>query len=68
MASKVPELPDELLRLIWAKHWQREHGACQIQRAVRATIARAQGDPWDLPALIPAEDTHTHYTYYGMVD
>ena len=43
-------LPDDLLRMIWAKVWQLD--ACVIQRAVRAAIARADGHPWDLPQLV----------------
>jgi hypothetical protein len=46
-------LPDDLLRMIWAKVWQQD-AACVIQRAVRAAIARADGDPWDLPPLVDA--------------
>ena len=61
-ACKMPVLPDDLLRLIWARHWQQQvasRSACRIQRAVRAAIERAQGDPWDLPALIDVPDVDT---------
>ena len=51
VATTVPALPDDLLRMIWAKVWQLD-AACVIQRAVRAAIARADGDPWDLPQLV----------------
>ena len=50
VATTVPALPDDILRMIWAKVWQLD-AACVIQRAVRAAIARADGDPWDLRDL-----------------
>ena len=49
--TTVPALPDDLMRMIWAKIWQQD-AACIIQRAVRAAIARANGVPWDLPPLV----------------
>jgi hypothetical protein len=49
--ATVPVLPDDVLRMIWAKTWQQD-AACIIQRAVRAAIAHADGDPWDLPPLV----------------
>ena len=49
--TTVPALPDDLMRMIWAKVWQLD-AVCIIQRAVRAAIVRANGDPWDLPALV----------------
>ena len=33
--TTVPALPDDLMRMIWAKIWQQD-AACIIQRAVRA--------------------------------
>ena len=41
-------LPDDLLRAIWARHWQ-EEAACAIQIAVRAAIAREWGNVWVRP-------------------
>ena len=39
--------------LLVAKTAQVTFGAaCVVQRAVRSKIARAGGDPWDLPALV----------------
>ena len=47
----VSELPDDVLRVIWAIRW-RADAAAKIQRAVRRAIRRAGGDPWGLPDLM----------------
>ena len=51
MPAPVPALPQELWDIIHdiAK---RDTAARVLQRAVRAQIQRAKGQPWDLPALI----------------
>ena len=38
----LPTIPEDLLKLIWVKHWQ-EQAACTIQRAVREQLARHWG-------------------------
>ena len=35
---------------------RRARAACVIQRAVRVCIARAAGDPWDMPGLSDDDD------------
>jgi hypothetical protein len=47
----MPALPRDCLRMIWARVWRME-AARTIQRAVRRAIARAGGNPWDLPGLV----------------
>ena len=50
----VPDLPSDCERMIYTLMWRAEvqdRAACVIQRAIRQTIHRAQGCPWDLPAL-----------------
>ena len=54
--TTVPALPDDLLRMVWARIWQQD-AACIIQRAARSAIARAEGYPWDLPPLVDASDS-----------
>jgi hypothetical protein len=53
----VPVLPDDALRMIWGIV-RVSQAACIIQHAVRAAIARAAGDPWDLPGLSPVHVTY----------
>jgi hypothetical protein len=71
----VPVLPEDTLRMIWGNVWV-SHAACIIQHAVRAAIARAAGDPWDLPGLSPVHvtydeccaPTHTRTHHHITVD
>jgi hypothetical protein len=53
----VPVLPEDALKIIWGNVWVSQ-AACIIQHAVRAAIARAAGDPWDLPGLSPVHVTY----------
>ena len=39
------------MRMIWQQKWRLE-AASRIQSAIRATISRAHGSPWDLPGLL----------------
>ena len=39
-----------------ARMQRRARAACVIQRAVRVCIARAAGDPWDMPGLSDDDD------------
>ena len=62
----VSELPDDVLRVIWAIRW-RADAAAKIQRAVRRAIRRAGGDPWDLPTLVAGTDySNTRASWYLM--
>ena len=71
----VPVLPDDALRMIWGIV-RVSQAACIIQHAVRAAIARAAGDPWDLPGLSPVHvtydeccaPTHTRTHHHITVD
>ena len=49
---RIPSLPGDVLRIIWAKVWQKD-AAIRIQCAVRAAITRSQGVPWDLHGHVP---------------
>ena len=59
----VPELPQDVHRAIWQLRW-RADAACVLQRAVRAKIARARGDPWDLPPLMDPEEWLVPYNVW----
>ena len=60
------ELPDDVLRVIWAIRW-RADAAAKIQRAVRRAIRHAGGDPWDLPTLVAGTDySNTRASWYLM--
>ena len=53
-AAPLPQLPDDVLYVIWSARWRGcgyESAAVHIQSVVRGVIARARGDPWDLPEL-----------------
>ena len=59
--ARLPALPADCVRMIYARKWRAEahdRAACVVQRAVRRAIKRAQGDPWDLPALIENDAFH----------
>lgn len=56
--KRIPVLPCDCLRMIYARKWRLEaqgRAVCVIQRAVRRAIIRAQGDPWDLPPLVDSD-------------
>ena len=55
-SALVGELPDAMLRMIWSIRW-RADAAEVIQRAVRRSIRRADGLPWDLPSLVYPDDS-----------
>ena len=58
------ELPDDVVRMIWAMRW-RADAAEMVQRAVRRTIRRAGGLPWDLPSLVTSTDySDAHASWY----
>ena len=62
-SASVAELPDAVLRMIWSIRW-RADAAEVIQRAVRRSIRRADGLPWDLPSLVYPDYSDTRPSWY----
>ena len=57
--TQVPQLPRELIAKIFREVWRARDAAVRIQKHVRGSIARADGAPWDMPALVEPEFTLT---------
>ena len=55
--AQVPQLPRELMAKIFRHVWRWRDAAVHVQKHVRGCIARADGAPWDMPALVEHEYT-----------